>query len=333
MRGKIGALVSLLFIVFANSHAVAADSVVEEAKKEGEVVFYAAINAKNLAKLAGAFEKKYPFIKVKTFRGNNETIISRILTEGRAGAYFVDVAQIDVLNGRSLVEKDYLQPFKSKETDAYPVDLQDPKGFLPCCVYVLTYVIGYNSKLVAKKDIPKSFEDLLDPKWKNNLSLDPDDAEWFRALVSVWGKDRAAKYFRELMQLQPTLRRGHTLTAQLMAAGESAAIVPTFGYTVMELQTRGQPVNVVNAEPVIVGTRNLALAKRAPHPNAGKLLIDYILSVEGQSVIASFGTTIARPGVKQKYPHLVDGVKLYPIKPEMGEDYEEFAKLWYSIVK
>ncbi len=330
MRRKLLVLISL-FSFFENSYA--ADSTLEGAKKEAEVVLYASINAASMVRFVDAFEKKYPFIKVKTFRGNDEAITNRILTEGRAGSHFVDVVHIDVLNGRSLVEQGYLQPFKSKETAAYPVDLQDPTGFLPCCFYILTYVIGYNTRLVAKNDIPKSFEDLLHPQWKNKLALDPDDAEWFRAMISVWGKDRTVKYLRDLMQLQPTLRRGHTLTAQLMAAGESTAIVNTFGYTVMELQSKGQPVDVVMADPVITGTRNLAFAKWAPHPNAGKLLIDYTLSAEGQSVIASFGTTIARPGVKQKYPRLVEGVKLYPIKPEMGENYDEFAKLWYSIVK
>jgi iron(III) transport system substrate-binding protein len=83
----------------------------------------------------------------------------------------------------------------------------------------------------------------------------------------------------------------------------------------------------------MVRPAHLALARRAPHPNSGRLYIDFVLSVEGQEIMASVGRTVVRPGVKRKYPQLTDGVKLHPIKPEMAKNYEEISKLYYSIVK
>jgi ABC-type Fe3+ transport system substrate-binding protein len=78
---------------------------------------------------------------------------------------------------------------------------------------------------------------------------------------------------------------------------------------------------------------HLALSRRAPHPNAARLYIDFALSQDGQRMMASFGRTVVRPGVKRKYPELTEGVKLHPIKPEMAKNYEEISKLYYSIVK
>jgi ABC-type Fe3+ transport system substrate-binding protein len=109
--------------------------------------------------------------------------------------------------------------------------------------------------------------------------------------------------------------------------------VNIFGHRILELQTEGAPVELVHTDPVVVGPRHLLLSKRAPHPNAGRLFIDYTLSAEGQSLLASLSRTVVRPGIRLKQPSLMEGVKLYPIKPEMAKGYEEVSKLYYSIVK
>jgi iron(III) transport system substrate-binding protein len=259
--------------------------------------------------------------------------LNKILTEGRTGGYLFDVATIDGLNGWVLKEHDYLQPHKSKETEVFPREFQDPTGLLPCCMNVVTNMIAYHTKQVAKGAAPKTYDDLLDAKWKNNMGMDPDEAEWFRALISIWGKEKTVKYFTELAKQNTSTRRGHTLISNLLAAGEFPVAVNIFGHSILELQLEGAPVDIVRADPVVVGPRHLLLAKRAPHPNAARLFIDYTLSVEGQSLLASLGRTVVRPGIKLKQPRLIEGVKLYPIKPEMAKGYEEISKLYYSIMK
>ncbi len=304
-----------------------------EAKKEGNLTFYGTMSAPDMARLVKAFESKYPFLKVQTFRANSERVLNKILTEARAGSYFVDAVNLDGINGWVLREKDMLQPHKSAETEAFPEAFRDPSGLMPCCLYIVTNVIGYNTNLVPKKDAPKGFADLLDPKWKGRLGMDADESEWFSALISVWGKEKTVNFFRGIMKQQASLHRGHTLLAQLLAAGEFAVGVNVFGYRPLEMQTQGAPVEIVNADPVMSRPWGVFLAKRAPHPNAGRLFIDYALSMEGQKVLASLGRTVARPGVPQKFSRLVEGVKLVPVKSSLGKDREEMSKLYYSIVK
>jgi iron(III) transport system substrate-binding protein len=326
------AVCSLIGALFGWVPGVRADASVEKAKREGTVVFYSTIAVDHGTKLTKAFEKKYPGLRVQTFRGNSERVLNRVLTEGRAGSHFVDVINLDGINGWVLKEKGFLQSHRSKETDAFPEEFRDPAGLLPCCVYVLTNVIGYNTAMVSKADSPKSYADLLEPKWKGQLGMDSEESEWFTGLISIWGKEKTVDYFRRLMKQEPMLRRGHTLQAQLMAAGEFPAAVNLFGYRVLEFQERGAPVEIVQADPLMVRPWHMLLAKRAPHPNAGRLFMDYVFSEEGQQVLAGLGRTVVRPGVKLKHPRLVEGVKLYPIKPEIAKDYGETVKLFYSIV-
>jgi iron(III) transport system substrate-binding protein len=322
-----------LGFLFGSIHPALAAGVEDAAKKEGTVAVYGAGNVEHWQKLNSAFEKKYPYLKVNFFRGNWEKVRNRVMTEGRAGSYLVDVLQIDGINGWVLKEEGYLQSYKSAETEAFPEAFRDPSGMLPCCLDTLTNVIGFNTRLVKKQDAPKSYQDLLDPRWKGKLGMDADEGEWFAGLITVWGKEKTVDYFRSLMKQNPSLRRGHTLLANLNGAGEFPVAVNLFGYRVMEMKEKGETIDLVRADPVMVRPAHMALARRAPHPNAAKLYIDFTLSAEGQQIMASFGRTVVRPGVNLKYPELTEGVKLHPIKPEMAKDYEEISKLYYSIVK
>ena len=163
--------------ILSSAGARAADTSLDGAKKEAAVVVYTGSSAGDAAKLIAAFESKYPFVKVNLFRGNNERVLNRILTEGRTGSFFFDVATIDGLNAWVLKEHDYLQPHKSRETQAFPLEFQDPTGMLPCCMTVVANMIAYNTRQVAKQDAPKTYQDLLDPKWKGSLGMDPDEAD------------------------------------------------------------------------------------------------------------------------------------------------------------
>lgn len=306
---------------------------VDQAKKEGALVLYASMSAPEIAKLTGEFAKKYPFIKVDTFRSNNERILSRILTEGAAGKFFADIVLTDTVSGWALKQKDYLQIYKSKETDAYPKQFRDPDGYFACCVYVITNVIAYNTNATPKSEIPQSYADLLNPRLKGKLGMEDEDVEWFNGLISVWGKERTTNYFRSLMKQEPSMRKGHALLAQLTGAGEVQVAVNTLGFRILEMQQQGVPIEIVNADPVVAAPRYVTLAKKAPHPNAAQLFADYVLSNEGQHVIASGGRTIIRPSVQSKYDRLVKGIQLHPVKPEMSKDYEEAFKLFHSLTK
>jgi iron(III) transport system substrate-binding protein len=314
------------------SRGIGFADLVQDAIKEGSLVFYSTMTPDHQDIIVKSFNRKYPAIKVDSFRGNNSTINNRFLTEARTGSNFADVIGIDGLNGWVFKEKGLLQSYNSKEAAAFPPAFQDPEGVLLCCSYVSTVAIAYNPRLVAKADVPKTYEDLLLPKWKGKLGMNSDMPESFAARVKAWGKDKTVNYFTGLMKQDASIRRGRTLLLQLLGAGEFNPVVEVFAYRVLELQDQKVPVEIVQAEPNLAWPMRLVLAKRASHPNAGKLFIDYILSSEGQSLIGSLGRAVVRPGVKLKYPRLVEGVKLFPVPPDIAKDFEESSRLFRSIV-
>ncbi|MBI4527094.1 MAG: extracellular solute-binding protein [Deltaproteobacteria bacterium] len=307
-------------------------SLIDEAKKEGKLVFYSTMTAEHHDKVVQAFHSKYPFIKIEGFRANPVRVVNRVLTEGRAGRPLVDVINVDELSGWVLREKGFLQPYKSKETDAFPEHFRDPEGFFPCCTYVITNSLGYNKKLVSKEEAPRTFQDLLLPKWKGKLGMESDLAKLFAALVPIWGKERTVNYFQALMKQQPSMRSGRTLLAQLMAAGEFSVGLGFYAYRILELQEKGLPLEIVQADPVVAWPWRLLLLRDARHPKSASLFIDYMLSEEGQRYLASLGRTVLRPGIKNKYPQLVEGVKLHLVRPDIGRDYETLSKAYYNIV-
>jgi iron(III) transport system substrate-binding protein len=328
-------IVSLFALVSAVAGycKVHAASIVENAKKEGSVVFYTSVPQDQTSKLSEAFQKKYPFIKIDALRAGPSRLLNRVMTEDRSGRPMVDVVSLDIFNAWVLRERGLLQPHKSEETEAFPEQFKDADGLMPCCMYVLTNVMAYNTRLVQKKEAPHTYAELLDRKWKGRISLDNDDAKWFAPLAWIWGKEKTVNYFQDLMKQEPSMVRGHTLQAELLAAGEFPVVVNLFGYQALALQARGAPVEIIQAEPVIVRAGHLLLAKRAPHPNAGRLFIDYVLSLEGQQLLAKMGRVVARPRVTLRYPRLLEAIKPYPVKPEMLQNFEELSKLYTSLVR
>ncbi len=326
-------VVFLYSLLIASVTCARAARIIEEAQKERTVVHYGSTPQDQITKLSEAFQRKYPFLKVQYFRLAPSALLNRVFTEARAGSHSVDVINLDTINASVVKQAGLLQPYRSKETEAFPEQYRDAEGLLPCCMYVLSNVIGYNTRLVSKKEAPKTYQDLLDPKWKGKIGMYTDDSKWFASLVWIWGKEKTVSYFRALMKQQPHLQEGVALLAQLMVAGEVYMVVNLFGYQVLDLQARGAAVDIVQAEPTSLRAGHALLAKQAPHPNAAKLFMDYVHSAEGQQVMADLGREVLRPGIKIRYPRLLQGVKLYPVKPEMVKDYDELFKLYLSILK
>ena len=146
------ALTSLI-VPLNNVHAAA---VVESAKKEGTVVFYASVPQDQISRLSEGFEKKYPPIKVQALRAGPSRILSRVVTEDRAGNPLVDVINLDTFNAWALKGKNFLQPYRSEEMEAFPDQFKDAEAMMPCCMYVLTNVMAYNTRLLSQREIPKA---------------------------------------------------------------------------------------------------------------------------------------------------------------------------------
>ncbi len=305
-----------------------ASKVVEGAKKENTLVWYLSASIEDARAIFVAFNKKYPFLKTEFFRAGSARLFNRIVNEARAGKVLFDVVAVRGLETQQLLKAGLLQPYLSPEGAAYPAGFKDAQGYW--VDYFDAYnVIGYNTQLVARDRAPKSWDDLLEPRWKNRIALDEENYSWYGALTLKWGKEKTQRYMRALARQNVQLRSGQTLIAQLMAAGEfSAAMV--LAHRIEKMKEQGAPVEwVTTLDPVTASLHPIAIAAKAPHPNAAKLFIDFILSVEGQRLLLSIDRTPARPGIDARME--ARKLKLFPIAPELGERYEEFQKEFREI--
>lgn len=301
---------------------------IEDAKKEGALVWYLSASIEDAKAIFLAFNKKYPFIKTEFFRAGSARLFNRIVNEARAGKVLFDVVAVRGLETQQLVKAGLLQPYVSPESAAYPAGFKDPKGYW--VDYFDAYnVIGYNTQLVPREQAPRSWEDLLDPRWKNQIALDEENYSWYGALTQKWGKEKTQRYMRALARQNIQLRSGQTLIAQLMAAGEFP-VAMVLAHRIEKMKEQGAPVEwVTTLDPVTASLHPIGIAAKAPHPSAARLFIDFILSKEGQRLLLSIERTPARPGIDTRME--AKRLKLFPIPPELGERYEEFQKEFREI--
>lgn len=312
--------------------SVAQDShtqkLIDGAKKEGALVWYMSASIEDAQAILLAFNKKYPFLKTDFFRAGSARLFNRIMNEARAGKVLFDLVAVRGLETHQLVKAGLLQPYVSPESAAYPAGFKDSKGYW--VDYFDSYnVIGYNTQLVAREQAPKSWEDLLDPKWKGKIALDEENFSWYGAMTQKWGKEKTQRYMRALAKQDIQLRNGQTLIAQLMAAGEfSVAMV--LAHRIEKMKEQGAPVAwVTTLDPVTVSLHPIGIAAKAPHANAAKLFVDFILSKDGQQLLLSIERTPARPGIDTKME--AKKLQLFPMPPELGERYEQFQKEFREI--
>lgn len=305
---------------------------VEKAKAERKVVLYSTQTESQSRELLRAFEKKYPFIETSLYRAGTGGLLSKIVTENQAGRNQTDVIQIGGFEAQVLKEKGLALRYVSPEAEFFPAGFKDPEGFW-CDVFVNVGVMAYNKKLVPAQQAPKSYQDLLQPKWRGKISIDQEDAEWFGNILEVMGRERGMEFARSLGEQDLIPRRGRRLQAQLLSAGEFPIALNLYISSVAELMGMGAPIEIVAAEPLIAKLHPIFPARLAPHPNAAKLYIDFVLSEEGQRLIAR--TEIpSRKGVpaENAIVRRIQALKLYPSEPKLGKNYAEYKALFNQLV-
>ena len=328
-------VLALLLAVFSNAYGQSdLAAIAGNAKQEKQVVWYTTTSAGDNQAIVAGFTKKYPFLKVEVLRSTGEKLRQRILTEASAGQFFSDVASVSSMEMGLLKSKNLLQAYDPPEAAGYPAATKDKEKFFTA-IYARNFVMGYNTAAVAEKDRPKDWPDLLDPKWKGRFGMDEEEFEWYGTLIDYWGREKAGKYMKALSAQQPTLRRGHNLLAQLLAAGEFPLAI-VFPFEVEQLKRRGAPVDWSNtSDPIVTSINVVALSTKAPHSNAAKLLINYVLSEEGQNIIKSVSRVPIRPGVKPNVAKLDQStLKIHYVPADMFRkiaDYEkEFRDLFWK---
>ena len=274
---------------------------VEGAKKEGKVVFYTGLIVDQVVRpVKAAFEKEYPFVQVDFFRGNAERLAQKMLAEYQAKRYDVDIVSGSATS--TIVQRaGFMQRFYSPHLAEYPAELKDPRGFWGSTnVYFMT--LGYNTRSVKAADLPKSYEDLLNPRWKGQTmwatSRGSGAPQFIGNIFVTMGQEAGKAYLQKLKQ--QNIAKSTASARQILdmvIAGEYPMAIQIFNHHAYISKTAGAPVDWQPLEPVTATNNTIGVAKNAPHPYATMLFIDFVLSRQGQKVFQASNYLPAHPDV------------------------------------
>ena len=315
IRSVLAKIVIIPLVILAAVQVVQGQdtALMKAARDEGKVVFYSSSNIAEMKPLVDAFAAKYPFMKPELYRASSEGLQNRILAENRAGASSFDVVQTNLPELEYLISKNLIGKYKSPERRFYSKLNKDSDGYWTN-LHSSYYVLGYNPELVPKGSIPRDWNDVLDPRWKGNFGMDPEDYAWYGAMVEYMGREAGRKFMRDFAKQEPVFRKGHTLLAQLLSAGEfHLALV--YAHRVESMKRKGAPIEwVKTTKPIIAEMRMVGMSAKTKHPNASRLFTDFVLSREGQQVLRGFGRVVARNDLKPLVPALEPSkLDLYPV--------------------
>ena len=281
------------------------------AREEGSLTLYTTIAEKDLPTLLKPFEARYG-VTVTVWRAGTDKVLQRTVAEAAAGRYDVDVIHFGSPEMEALSREQILLPVTS------PVHDELQPGSVPphrewAATLLSVWVQAYNTARVTQESLPKTYEDLLDPKWKGKLGIEAKDQDWFASVVDVMGGgETGLTFFRDLVATNGvSVRLGHTLLNNLVISGEVLLALTVYNYMPEQAKKRGAPVDWFALEPAIARSNAVGVARRAPHPNAALLLYEYLLGEEAQQHFVNMdyvpsNTKVASP---------LEGVKIFQADP------------------
>jgi iron(III) transport system substrate-binding protein len=324
------AVVLTLWLIGWAGEARAQDPRLEAARKEGKVVWYTSLALTSSEKVAKLFEAAYPGVKVEVQRTGSQRILQRMMQELQANIHNVDVVHTsDAGHYVLLKEKKLLMRYTPAGVDAFAPGFKDKDGYHYGLRATVT-VIAYNTKAIPAAEAPRTWKDLLDPKWRGRLvTAHPGYsgviATHVLALVHLHGWD----YFKALAQNKPMLVQSAVDPSGVVASGERPVAADGGDYTFYQVKKKGNPVEIVYPKegvPLVVSPS--AITSFAPHPNAARLFTDFIFSREIQQVLADTeGLYSGHPAVTYPTdkPRMSD-LKLLPVDAEELEKRNEEIK-------
>ncbi len=325
-------LLAIFFLLLSPPQAwpAADEELLEGAKKEGKLVIYHTPNVADYRNMLAAFKEKYPFITVESFRSLENKLLMRVTAEYKAKKYLPDIIDTRGFSISILKEKGILMKYRSPNFKYLSQDFIDPDGYYWANSFTMR-VIAYNTNLVAPQDVPKSYEDLLDPKWKGRIFMDDRDYEWYGNILEIMGKEKGLDFLRRLSKQNIKFRSGRLMLATLQSAGEVPLFLTASGHTIEQFREKGAPIKWVTFDPIIVEVGVTGIASQAAHPHAAKLFVNFMSSKEGQEVLgASSGKNPTRPDAKHRYPSLDSkGHRLHV--SSLVIDYTKFDKDFRSL--
>jgi iron(III) transport system substrate-binding protein len=309
----------------------------EAAKVEGEVAFWSPTAAPDeFSALTAAFSKRFPGIKVNPFEITAGQMVQRFVTEAQIGKVSGDTGEGSIGTLIPLLERNLIQGyddwgrlFQGAGVKINPNSIVlDGRGLI---WYTLSHPIVYNTKLLRREEAPKTWEDLLDPKWKGNKILLEGRAKAFGYLGLKWGEEKMVDYVRKIMAQKPIFAKGGTAVIQQLASGEAPLGLGTYGYKVMQFaRDKKAPVDLIDTTNPIAVSQHVTFAlKGAKHPNAAKLLIGWLSSSEALKIMenASFnGQLIPGSDMAEYKRYMKNNVEIIYDSPDTAKKSAELEK-------
>jgi iron(III) transport system substrate-binding protein len=247
---------------------------IEGAKREGALAVYSSATTEDMAVLAAAFEKKYG-VKVRIWRASSENIVQRAVVEARGNRFDADVIETGAFAMEAMQRERLFQEVK---TSALAELL--PAAVLPHREWIGTrfnvFAAAYNTGLIKRDELPQSYNDR---KWRGKLGVETEDSDWFGAVVSELGEEAGLNMFRAIVTANGiSVRKGHTLLANLVVSGEVPLALTTYAYKSEQLKKGGAPIDWLIIPPGVARFEGVGVARRSPHPHAAILFFEFMLT-------------------------------------------------------
>jgi iron(III) transport system substrate-binding protein len=271
------------------------------AQTERVVEWYATLPVEHSKVLIDLFRQHYPFIEVKYTGAGGGRMVNRVVTEHRAG-----LNKFDLLGGASTSHVALMKAGLIAR-NATPVRKEIRDGFMDAEGYRVapfTYalVIGYNTRALPREQRPRSYEELLDPKWKGQIGLEAAGYEWLGAMIDTMGEEKALAFARKLATQNLRIQQGSSLLVQQMIAGEFNVLIDALHYQLENLKERGAPVDYAIPDPLLIkDPSGIWLAKYSAHPHAAALLADFLFTREAQEIYARQNRLVARKDMEWRF--------------------------------
>lgn len=305
------------------------DRIVAAAKKEGALTLYTTIAEKDLPAILKPFEQKYG-IKVTVWRAGTDKVLQRTVQEARAGRHDVDAIHFGSPEMEALSREKILQPVAS------PVHKDLLAGSVPphrqwAATILSVWVQAYNTNAVKKQDLPKTYQDLLDPKWKSKLAIEVKNDDWFATVVhQMGGEEKGLAFFRQLVEKNGiSARKGHTLLNNMVVSGEVPLALTVYNYMPQQAKEKGAPIDWFAIEPAIARSNAIGVTAKARHPAAALLFYEYLLGPEGQKAFVSIDYVPTNTRVESP----LKGMKIVTTDPVRSlDEADKWSKLFEDTV-
>jgi ABC-type Fe3+ transport system substrate-binding protein len=297
------------------------------AKAEGTLSLYTSRVADDTTPVTEAFARKYG-IDVQVWRASNGAVLQRVVQERRAGRCLADVISSGTPALEPLQREQVLARVRSPlEAELMPQALRPHGEWVGISVNIIS--AAYNTNLVKPAEVPRRYDDLKDARWKGRLAIEAEDVDWFAAIVGKLGEAQGLALFRDIVRRNGvSARTGHTLLANMVAAGEVPLALTVYSYKPEQLARKGAPVRALYLPPVVALTTGVSVARCTPHPNAAVLFYDFMLR-EGQAILAARDIVPTNLKVKP----LPAGLDITLMDPaEMLDHGAKWTELWQKTV-